>query len=113
LGRGLLATKSIGFGRAKLNIKNAENLFFPSTRNNMIVASADKFQLAAGNPTLGGYFTFSFMSELERNLYTRMPTDAWIKILSDTRNTTRQLALRAICNKETGARCDQVPFFNK
>jgi len=113
LGRGLLATKSIGFGRAKLNIKNAENLFFPSIRNNILVASADKFQLAAGNPSLGGYFTFSFMSELEKNLYTVLPTDAWIKILVDTRNTTRRLALRAICDKVTRTRCDQVPFFNK
>ncbi len=110
-GRNSLTTKSIGFGRAKLNVKNVEALFFPTTQNNMIVMSADKYQLAAGNPSLGGYFTFSFMSELERNLYTVLPTNAWVKILADTREATRMLALRAVCDKTTRARCVQTPFF--
>lgn len=110
-GRNSLTTRSIGFGRAKLNVKNVEALFFPQNRNNMIITSADKNQLASGNPALGGYFTFSFMSELERNLYTILPADAWVKILADTREATRKLALRAVCDKTTRARCIQTPFF--
>lgn len=111
-GRDLLRTKFVGFSRPQLNTGNFEQLFFPASKTNLIVASADKYQLASGNPGMGGYFTYHFKANLYNNFYTYSQGKTWLGILADTREKTRKEALRAICDKTTKSRCIQTPRFN-
>jgi len=95
--RGSLSTE-------KLNIEVCKKLFFPAKPVSIVAGSAEIGQLAAGNPSLGGFFTNFFDSNLTTSLYGMNGASSWIKILSDAREKTRRQALTALCGDK---RCIQ------
>ncbi|MFT5885106.1 MAG: hypothetical protein ACI9IP_001566 [Arcticibacterium sp.] len=88
----------------KLNVANCRKLFYPQGPVSIVVGSAESGQLAAGNPSLGGFFTNFFVSNLTKSLYSTNGASSWIKLLADTRERTRRQALTALCGN---ARCIQ------
>ncbi len=88
----------------KLNLANCRKLFYPPRPVSIIAGSAEEGQLAAGNPSLGGFFTNFFESNLTKSLYSTRGSSSWIKLLADTREQTRRQALTALCGN---ARCIQ------
>jgi hypothetical protein len=97
-----------GDSKPVLNKGIASRLFFPAKPLSILIGSADKNQLAVGNPSMGGYFTNSFAVELRKVLY-GMPGDAtWLSILANTRKQASWLALAALCGEN---RCVQSARF--
>lgn len=102
-GRSVLKTRG---NMGKFNQDNAKKLFFPPEQLSIIIGSAEINQLATGNPGLGGFFSYFFMSELEKSLYSYERTPAsWLKISADAKEKARYQALTALCGN---ARCIQT-----
>lgn len=108
-GPGLVKTKApTGELKPLLNTAICEQLFFPAVPVSMVIGSADKFQLAVGNPKLGGYFTNSFTVELRKILYGMGTNATWLSILASTKKQASWLSLSAPCGKN---RCVQSARF--
>jgi len=95
-------------GEPVLNMTLFKKLFFPSKAASMLIASADKYQLAVGNPNLGGYFTNSFTEELRKVLYETKSNVTWLSILASTKKNASWLSLGAECGEN---RCVQSARF--
>lgn len=106
-GNEILTTKSIGL---PVNIDNFRALFFAPQKNNILVTSADIDQLASGNPTVGGFFSWHFRASLENHLSPLKQNITWAQVLNDARINTARQALTARCF-ETRVRCQQYPWF--
>lgn len=87
-----------------LNMAVCQRLFFPPKPLAILIGSADKNQLAAGNPRLGGYFTNTFTTELRTKLYGIANDATWRSILDNTKKLASWKSLAALCNE---SRCIQ------
>jgi hypothetical protein len=83
-------------------------LFFPQKPLAILIGSADRNQLAVGNPSLGGYFTNSLTVELRKVLYGMPENATWISILANTKKQASWLSLSAACGDN---RCVQSARF--
>jgi hypothetical protein len=108
VGRELFRTTTTGKRTmsAQFNRANAEALFLSRTPVSLLVGSAEKDQLAVGNPKLGGFFTSFYIANLEKSLYGFQTGVNWLKLLVDARESTRRQALTAAC--EGSKRCVQT-----
>jgi len=104
-GSGRIVVKApIGLKPA-LNMSVCTQLFFPAKPTSIIIGSAEKNQLAAGNPVLGGYFTNVFTAELRKALYSVAASDSWRRVLASTKKQASWESLRAECAPQV--RCVQ------
>lgn len=110
IGRGFLRTRGWGTGanQQKLNMENCTALFFPKKPLNILSSSTDVNQLAIGNPTLGGFFTCFFKTELDKSLYSYEPSNSWLRILLSAKEKARYQSLSALCGT---SRCVQTATF--
>ncbi len=106
-GMDLLRPRATGTKGLKLNYENCLALFFPKQPVSMLVGSAEKGQLASGNPDLGGFFTNFFLAQLTNTLYSNKVPASWLKILINARESTTRQALTAECNNTENGRCTQ------
>ncbi|MEO6819604.1 MAG: caspase family protein [Ginsengibacter sp.] len=107
IGRGILTGRGVGYNTTSqsLNMDNCNALFFSKEPVKIIASSAQVNQLASGNPTLGGFFTYFFNSFLKKSLYTYEKNDSWFRLLLDAQEKTRWQATSALCGD---ARCVQL-----
>lgn len=103
----ILRTRFSGFNTTaqSLNLENCNALFFAKEKTSIIVSSAEKKQLASGNPDLGGFFTYYFKTILEQGLYSFYLSNSWLRLLLTAKEKARYQALTALCG--TG-RCIQL-----
>lgn len=79
---------------------NAEKLFIEAT-GSYIVSATQKGQMAAGNSSLGGFFTHSLLAELKSSVVAYPLKDCnWDYILNKSGERSAQLAQRFICEGE-------------
>ncbi|TLV03892.1 caspase family protein [Dyadobacter luticola] len=81
----------------QINAYLVAQLFFPEKPVSILIGSADKYQVAVGNPDLGGYFTHSFTSEMRNVLYGSGSNVTWLSLLANTRAKATRLSLSAPC----------------
>ncbi|WP_348072110.1 caspase family protein [Dyadobacter sp.] len=91
-----------------LNKGVMNRLFFPQKPLAILIGSADRNQLAVGNPSLGGYFTNSLTVELRKVLYGMPENATWVSILANTKKQASWLSLSAACGDN---RCVQSARF--
>lgn len=104
LGRAPFRTKGIiGMPPNKLNVDNFRKLFLPDQPGSILIGAAEKYQLAVGNPALGGFFTNFFLAELVQAFYSS-GSATWAGLLNTARENTRRQSLSALCGQE---RCSQ------
>ena len=103
VGRLPLVTRSAS-ENTNLNIDNCKALFFPNHTVNVLVNSAEKGQLATGNPTLGGFFTNFLQAQLSKSLYGNQGETSWLRLLLNAKESARWQALSALCDDK---RCVQ------
>ncbi|MCE6991058.1 caspase family protein [Dyadobacter sp. CY323] len=89
-----------------LNMPLCDQLLFPARPTAILIGSADKNQLAVGNPVLGGYFTNTFTVELRKTLYGAGKSTSWNGILASTKKQASWLSLGAECAPKV--RCVQT-----
>jgi hypothetical protein len=108
VGRELFRTATAGKRTmsAQFNRANAEALYLSRTPVSLLIGSAEKDQLAVGNPKLGGFFTSFYIANLEKSLYGFQTGVNWLKLFVDARESTRKQALTAAC--EGSRRCVQT-----
>lgn len=107
VGMDLLRPRSSGTKGLKINYDNFKKLFLPAQPVSIVVGSAEKNQLAVGNPSMGGYFTNFFQAQLTKSLYSNTGESSWLRILVNAREDTRQKALSALCKGTANGRCTQ------
>ena len=107
VGRTVLRTRGGGYNATaeSLNMANCNALFFSKQPVSIIASSAEKDQLATGNPALGGFFTYYFKGLLEKSLYSYDKSNSWLRLLLDAREKARWQALSAVCG---AGRCVQL-----
>lgn len=107
VGRDVLKTRGGGYNTTaqSLNMDNCNALFFSNRPVSIIATSAEKNQLATGNPELGGFFTYYFKGLLEKSLYSFEKSNSWLRLLSDAKEKARWQALSALCG---AGRCVQL-----
>lgn len=110
-GREWLRTRTLGFERQHLSFANCMRLFFPEKPVMIVATSADKYQLAAGNPALGGFFSYFFQMGLTQHLYSPIRSGGWLPLLANAARQTRTQALTALCTGTVHGRCIQSPVF--
>jgi hypothetical protein len=66
----------------------------------IVIGSADKFQVAVGDPKVGGYFTHTFTSQLRQVLYGFGRNVTWLGLLATSRKQASWLSLSAPCDDE-------------
>jgi hypothetical protein len=108
VGRELFRTSTAGKRTmsSQFNRANAEALFLSRTPVSLLIGSAEKDQLAAGNPKLGGFYTAFYVANLEKSIYGFQTGVNWLKLLVDARESTRRQALTAVC--DAPKRCVQT-----
>ncbi len=111
VGMNLLRPRSSGTEGLKVNYDNFKKLFLPSQPVSIIVGSAEKNQLAVGNPSMGGYFTNYFQAQLQNSLYTSTGESSWLRLLIKAKENTTQKALSALCKETAHGRCIQRAEF--
>ncbi len=107
IGMDLLRPRATGKAGLNLNYDNCLALFFPVQPVSILVGSAEKGQLASGNPDLGGFFTNFFLAQLTNTLYSNKVPPSWLKILINARESTTKQALTAECSNTENGRCTQ------
>jgi Caspase domain len=107
VGMDLLRPRSSGTEGLKVNFDNFKKLFLPPQPLSIIVGSAEKNQLAVGNPSMGGYFTNYFQAQLQNSLYTNTGESSWLRLLIKAKESTTQKALSALCKGTANGRCTQ------
>jgi hypothetical protein len=103
-GKDILTPRGSETWPGKLNMENCNALLFPEKPVSILIGSAEKDQLASGNPNAGGYFTSFFRSELEKSLYGFQSSTSWKKMLLSAKEKARYMATSAICGN---GRCVQ------
>lgn len=108
VGRELFRTSPAGKRTmsSQYNRANAEALFLSGKPVSLLIGSAEKDQLAVGNPKLGGFFTSFYLANLEKSIYGFQTGVNWLKLLVDARESTRRQALTAVC--DASKRCVQT-----
>lgn len=111
IGRDVLKTRTGGYNTTaqSLNMDNCNALFFSKQPVSIIATSAEKNQLATGNPALGGFFTYYFKGLLEKSLYSYDKSNSWLRLLLDAKEKARWQALSAVCG---AGRCVQMAEIN-
>ena len=93
-----------------LNVSVFNQLFAPGKPTAIIVSSAERNQLAVGNPKIGGYFTSVFTAELLKTLYGVASNDTWLRLLASTKKQASWRSLAAECAPKV--RCVQTARFD-
>ncbi|TDE15574.1 caspase family protein [Dyadobacter psychrotolerans] len=110
-GPGLIITRtSPGQMKPALNMTVCNRLFFPANPTSILIGSAEKNQLAAGSPSVGGYFTSVFSTDLRRALYTPGKNVTWVGLLAGSRKQASWESLKAECGPKKN-RCVQSAVF--
>jgi Caspase domain len=107
VGMNLLRPRSSGTEGLKVNFDNFRKLFLPAQPVSILVGSAEKNQLAVGNPDMGGYFTNYFQAQLQSSMYTNTGESSWLRLLLKAKEDTRLKALSALCKGTANGRCTQ------
>lgn len=99
------------------NTETAKKLFFPTIPISLLIGSVQKGHLSVGNPTIGGYFTYFFTAELQKNLWGYYSTNpfnvasqsngAWLQMLVEARKNTYRKSLTKQCGVTENDRCIQ------
>lgn len=107
VGRDVLKTRFGGYNTTSqsLNMANCNALFFPKQPISILTTSAEVKQLATGNPTMGGFFSYYFKAFLDKSLYSFWKSDSWLRLLLDAKEKARWQALSAECGT---TRCIQL-----
>jgi hypothetical protein len=106
-GGSILNTRSDGLNTTSqsLNMNNCNALFFSKSPVRIIASSTQINQLAIGNPSIGGFFTYFFNGLLKNSLYTPGKNDSWIGIMTGAKEKARWQATSAMCGS---TRCVQL-----
>lgn len=88
-----------------LNMNNVNALFFSYEPVRIIASSTQPYQLASGNPLLGGFFTYFFKELLNNSLYGYKKSESWLGLMVEAKEKARSQALTAVCGS---GRCIQL-----
>ncbi|MGY3054320.1 hypothetical protein ACVWYG_002527 [Pedobacter sp. UYEF25] len=99
------------------NTETAKKLFLPTVPISLLIGSVQKGHLSVGNPTIGGYFTYFFTAELQKNLWGYYSTNpfnvssqsngAWLQMLVEARKNTYRKSITKQCGVTENDRCIQ------
>lgn len=103
-GMDMLRPRATGTEGLKLNYDNFRKLFLPHQKTSILIGSASKKQLAAGNPKVGGFFTNFFKAELIKNLYSNTEEGSWMRISRNATENTQKQSLTAECSSTPNVR---------
>ena len=93
-----------------LNIEKCRALFLSPKRTSVMMAAAQKGELASCNPTLGAFCSFYFKASLENSLRpAQLGYPTWYQVLENAKLQTINKAKRTYCEKPK--LCKQSPYY--